>query len=97
MRRIEGVPLYWFEEPFPECEQNDRILHAYLDIERPGTMIADGESDPNIPQLMDLASKRLVDVLQPDVCGLGFTAWRKLIPSLSSVDTALRLMPGATW
>ena len=83
MKRIEGVPLYWFEEPFQEAAENDRILHDYLDIERPGTLIADGESDPDIPQLMNLASHRLVDVLQPDVCGLGFTAWRRLMPQLA--------------
>lgn len=83
MKQIEGVPLYWFEEPFLEEESRDRELHNFLNIERPGTLIADGENKPNIPQLLDLASKKLVDVLQPDVCGFGFTAWRKLMPVLA--------------
>ena len=84
MKGIEGVPLYWFEEPFLEEENNDRELHRFFDIERPGTLIADGENKPNIPQLLDLASKKLVDVLQPDVCGFGFTAWRKLMPAIAA-------------
>lgn len=84
MKQIEGVPLYWFEEPFLEEESSDRELHRFLDIERPGTLIADGENKPNIPQLLDLASQKLVDVLQPDVCGFGFTAWRKLMPVITA-------------
>ena len=83
MQQIEGVPLYWFEEPFLEDEARDRELHDFLNIYRPGTMIADGENKPDIPLLLDLASKKLVDVLQPDVCGFGFTAWRKLMPFIA--------------
>lgn len=82
MRQIEGIALYWFEEPFAEDEKDDAILHRYLDQNRPGTLIADGESEPNIPQLLHLASQGLVDVLQPDVCGFGFTAWRRLMPQI---------------
>lgn len=93
MRRIEGIPLYWFEEPFRENRENDAALRAYLDRERPGTLIADGESDPDIPQLMDLAEDRLVDVLQPDVCGFGFTAWRGWLPQL--VKRGFRASPHA--
>lgn len=83
LRRIEGVPLYWFEEPFREQRDHNARLRDYLDRERPGTLIADGESDPDIAQLMELASDRLVDVLQPDVCGFGFTAWRGWLPQLA--------------
>lgn len=82
LRRIEGIPLYWFEEPFAEDEKNDAVLHRFLDQNRPGTLIADGESEPDIPQLLHLASQGLVDVLQPDVCGFGFTAWRRLMPQI---------------
>lgn len=93
LRRIEGVPLYWFEEPFRENRENDAVLRAYLDRERPGTLIADGESDPDIPQLMDLAAERLVDVLQPDVCGFGLTAWRGWLPQLA--ERGFRASPHA--
>lgn len=79
---LEGIgdaPLVWFEEPFREEEGANRRLRAYLDVSRPGTLIADGESMTDIPLLRDLAGKGLLDVWQPDVCGYGFTAWRTLL------------------
>ncbi len=79
---IGNVPLYWFEEPFREEENNNRKLKEYLLIHRPRTMIADGESMTDIPLLFDLAGKKLLDVWQPDVCGHGFTAWRKLMKDI---------------
>lgn len=79
---IGNVPLYWFEEPFREEENNNRKLKEYLLIHRPLTLIADGESMTDIPLLYDLAGKKLLDVWQPDVCGYGFTAWRKLMKNI---------------
>lgn len=79
---LEGIgdaPLVWFEEPFREEEGANRRLREYLDVSRPGTLIADGESMTDIPLLRDLAGKGLLDVWQPDVCGYGFTAWRTLM------------------
>ena len=79
---LEGIgdaPLVWFEEPFREEEGANRRLREYLDVSRPGTLIADGESMTDIPLLRDLAGKGLLDVWQPDVCGYGFTAWRTLL------------------
>ncbi len=35
-----------------------------------------------MPQLLDLARDKLLDVLIMDVVGLGFTAWRRLMPAL---------------
>ena len=83
LQRLEGVPLYWIEEPFPEGAEADGALQAYLRVHRPGALIADGENKPNIPQLMDLAAKGLIHVLQPDVCGYGFTRWRAWMPALA--------------
>lgn len=79
---INNVPLYWFEEPFREEEKNNRMLKEYLMKHRPRTLIADGESMTDIPLLFDLADKGLMDVWQPDVCGYGFTPWRKLMRTL---------------
>ncbi len=90
---IDGVPLYWFEEPFKEAEDEDRALHEYINQRRPGTLIADGESLPDIPLLLDLAEKRVLDVIQPDVCGFGFTAWRKLMKTIA--DKGFRGSPHA--
>ncbi|MEG1776576.1 MAG: enolase C-terminal domain-like protein, partial [Clostridia bacterium] len=86
IRFLEGignVPLYWFEEPFRESPESNRQLKAYLAQNRPQTLIADGESMTDIPLLYELAEKKLLDVWQPDVCGYGFTAWRKLMKELS--------------
>lgn len=79
---ISDAPLVWFEEPFREEEKANRALREYLDVHRPRTLIADGESMTDIDLLHDLAAKGLLDVWQPDVCGYGFTAWRKLMKEI---------------
>ncbi len=82
---LEGIgdaPLVWFEEPFREEEKANCALREYLDVHRPRTLIADGESMTDIDLLHDLAAKGLLDVWQPDVCGYGFTAWRKLMKEI---------------
>lgn len=79
---IHGIDIYWFEEPFREAEQHNARLKAYLQSKRPTTLIADGESDTDIPLLHALAQKGLLDVWQPDICGFGFTAWRTLLHEL---------------
>lgn len=82
---LEGIgdcPIYWFEEPFREKEEDNRRLRDYLRANRPMTLIADGESHTDIDLLFDLAQKGLLDVWQPDVCGYGFTAWRKLLKKI---------------
>lgn len=76
---IKNVPLYWFEEPLREEEHSFRELKEFMKLHCPETRIADGESRTDIPLLTDLAEKRLLDVWQPDICGYGFTAWRKLM------------------
>lgn len=84
---LEGIgdaPIIWFEEPFREEEGANRRLREYLNVYRPRTMIADGESMTDIALLRDLAGKGLLDVWQPDVCGHGFTAWRKLMQEIEA-------------
>lgn len=78
---LKGVkcPIYWIEEPFREERSANQTLKEYLRFERPGTLIADGESRPDIPQLLSLGEEKLVDVIQPDIIGYGFTPWRKLL------------------
>lgn len=76
---IKNVPLYWFEEPLREEKHSFRELKEFMKLHCPETRIADGESRTDIPLLTDLAEKRLLDVWQPDICGYGFTAWRKLM------------------
>ena len=57
MEGIGDTELYWFEEPFRECEENNCRLREYLNIHRPRTLIADGESMTDIPLLRSLAEK----------------------------------------
>lgn len=83
---LEGIgdtEIFWFEEPFREEEEKNRKLKAFLSKERPGTLLADGESGTDIPLLRGLAEKKLLDVWQPDVCGYGFTKWRALMKEIS--------------
>lgn len=57
---LEGIgdtEIFWFEEPFREEEGKNRLLKDYLLKERPGTLIADGESDTDIPLLRGLAER----------------------------------------
>lgn len=77
------MQIFWFEEPFREEEEQNRLLKTYLQKKRPRTLIADGESMTDIPLLRDLAKKGLLDVWQPDVCGYGFTKWRTLMKEIS--------------
>ena len=45
-------------------------------------MIAEGEAGFDKEMLLDLAKDGLVDVFLPDIAGLGFSNWRKLMPEL---------------
>ena len=82
LEAIGDCEIYWFEEPFRECEGDNRRLREYLKAKRPTTYIADGESFTDIALLRDLAGKGLLDVWQPDICGYGFTAWRALLKEI---------------
>ncbi len=79
---INGINLYWFEEPFRENLEMNTKLKEYISYNCPMTYIADGESDTDIKLLFDLAEKKVLDIWMPDVCGYGFTPWRKLIKKL---------------
>ena len=54
-------------------------LKAYLMKESPRTLIADGEFNYNIEQVIDLAKKGAIDVLLMDPGSFSFTQWRYLI------------------
>lgn len=79
---VKQVPLYWFEEPMRENAACFRKLKSFIREQCPQVRIADGESYTDIPLLTSLAEQGLLDVWQPDVCGYGFTAWRKLLKML---------------
>ncbi len=74
--------LFWIEEPFPENRDDLRRLRECLTRRSPNTRIADGESRPDVPQLLELAREGLVDVLIMDIVGYGFTPWRAVMPEI---------------
>ena len=66
-REMERLGVYWFEEPVaPEDRQGYRDLCLALDMN-----IAGGEGEYTRWGFRDLIEGRCVDVLQPEVCGLG--------------------------
>jgi len=69
--------IHWMEEPFHE----DRILYQDLKywLQSAGlkTLIADGEGEAS-PSLLEWAEAGLIDVVQYDIFGNGFTRWLAL-------------------
>ena len=83
LKGIEGIPLYWFEEPFEETYEEGKQLKEWMMANgRKDTYYADGERKPDFDVCMRLGREGLMDVYLADVVGLGFTPWRNLMPSL---------------
>jgi len=86
IRYLEGVAdikLFWIEEPFRETIDGYSRLKKWLDANyKYKVLLADGESDPDLPLALELAQSKLIDVYIEDILGLGFTKWRKLNPEL---------------
>ena len=83
---VADCDLYWIEEPFRENRRDLLRLKESLAKCSPNTLIADGESHPEVPQLLELAREGLLDVLIMDIVGLGFTPWRQTMPDLMAVS-----------
>lgn len=75
--------IHWVEEPFHEDASYYRALKAWLRQEGLGTLIADGEGDAS-PRLLDWAREGVVDVIQYDIRGPGFSHWLELGPQLDA-------------
>lgn len=75
-RELEKLNVAWFEEPVaPEDKEGYRDLCEALDIN-----IAGGEGEFTVWGFKDLIGNRCVDVLQPEVCGLGgITEYKKIL------------------
>ncbi len=69
--------LYWLEEPFHE----DRVLYVdlreWLHAQGLAMLIADGEGEA-APSLLNWAQDGVIDVVQYDIFGYGFTPWLAL-------------------
>lgn len=75
-RELEKLGVYWFEEPVTsEDHRGYRDLCQALDMN-----IAGGEGEFTRWGFRDFIEKRCVDVLQPEVCGLGgITEYQKVL------------------
>lgn len=75
-RQLENLGVAWFEEPVAaEDHQGYRDLCEALDLS-----IAGGEGEFTVWGFRDLIQRRCVDILQPEVCGLGgISEYRKVL------------------
>ena len=85
MEAVADCNLYWFEEPFREEREPLRELKRFLSKSSPGTLVADGESKPEIDYLLELAGQGLVDVLLMDIRSYGLTSWRRIMPRIEQL------------
>lgn len=86
LKGISGVPLFWFEEPFHENQQDGRKLKRWmLDNGFENTLYADGEAKPDHEVLKELGRSGDLDVYLTDIVGLGFTPWRTLMPEIAAM------------
>jgi L-alanine-DL-glutamate epimerase-like enolase superfamily enzyme len=66
--------IYWLEEAFHEDAVLYRELKTWLAQAGLAVLIADGEGEAS-PRLLEWAGQGLVDVVQYDIFGHGFTRW----------------------
>ena len=66
--------IFWMEEPFHEDPLLYEDLRNWLERAGLSILIADGEGDAS-PRLMEWARDGIVDVIQYDIFGHGFTRW----------------------
>ena len=88
LKAVEGVPIYWMEEPFAETLEEGRKLKDWMMANgRENTYYADGERQPDHEVCMQLAREGKLDVYLSDVVSFGLTPWRKLMPELIEMNT----------
>ena len=85
LRGIQGVKLFWIEEPFRETVEDYSKLRAILKNLEMETLLADGEANPDQVFLRKLEEMKLIDVHLTDPQGQGYTGWRKLMPELKTM------------
>jgi len=88
MEAVADCNIFWIEEPFQENRDDLLKLKEYLARKSPDTLIADGESALDLNFLLELAREELLDVLQMDIAGWGFTRWRRTMPELIKAGVA---------
>ncbi len=96
LRYFEAVAdcrLYTIEEPFPESRADLRRLRELIEKLSPATTVTEGESRPDVELLLKLGEEGLIQILNLDIEGYGFTPWRRLAPR--AIEAGLLLSPHA--
>ena len=83
MKGVADCNIFWIEEPFRENRDDLMKLKEFLAERSPNTLIADGESRPDVDFLLEMAGKKLLDVLQMDISTMGFTPWRRVMSKVA--------------
>ncbi len=83
LKGIQGMPLFWIEEPFREEIQAGKALRKWMDGNGfKSTFYADGEANPDFDVCLELGKQKLMNVFLPDIYSYGFTKWIQLNPEL---------------
>jgi D-galactarolactone cycloisomerase len=85
---VAACDLYWVEEPFLDDADDLARLRKALDRLGCSTRIAEGETHPDVGQLVEFAEAGLIDVVLLDIVSYGLTAWRALLPRLADLGVA---------
>ncbi len=85
LRAVDDCELYWVEEPFLDDADDLARLRSYLRGAGAATLIAEGESDPELETLLKIAGRGDIDVLLMDVVSFGLTAWRSVMPRIAEL------------
>ncbi len=79
MEGIDGVKLFWIEEPFHETIEDYAKLYSWLRSHNLSPLLADGEARPNEAILRQLGSQKIIGVFLQDIASHGFTRWINFI------------------
>ena len=77
LQQTEDCGVFWLEEAFHEDPVLYRDLKEWLAVQGLPILIADGEGDAS-SHLISWAREGLIDVVQYDIFGHGFTCWLHL-------------------
>jgi D-galactarolactone cycloisomerase len=81
LEAVADCDLYWVEEPFLDDAADLARLKKHLQGSR--TLIAEGESNPDLEPLVEIAARGDIDVLLMDVVSFGLTSWREVMPRIT--------------
>jgi D-galactarolactone cycloisomerase len=71
---LEALPdfnFHFVEEMFPEAVEKDLALKEFIAAHKLKTLVADGETQPNVDALKPLMAAKAIDLYQLDVNGVG--------------------------